>query len=74
MCYCEHENGGAGKNGIMCGLNGQSFANEGYCGPEEFCTGVIKTHDPSTYIPFDQKMSLCIKGITAIFIVFSMKF
>ena len=73
MCYCEHENGGNGKNGMMCGLNGQSFANEGYCGSDEFCAGAIKTHDPSTYIPIDQKTSLCSKGIATFIIVFPIK-
>ena len=58
----------------MCGLNGKTFKKEGYCGADEFCTGAIESDDPSTYITFDKKSTLCSRGIVIFIIVFLMKF
>ena len=63
VCFCEHKNGGIGKNGIICGFKGNPFQKEGYCEEDEFCTGVIETHQTTSYVSIDHKSKLCSKGI-----------
>ena len=55
-CYCEHENGGPGKNGIMCGLRA-SFKRTSECGTNEWCTG--PTNETNAVLGSSQ---LCKKG------------
>ena len=37
-CYCEHEFGGPGKNGIMC-RTGRNYEKTNSCGLNEWCVG-----------------------------------
>ena len=55
-CYCEHENGSPGKNGIMCGLRG-TFKRNSECGTKEWCTG--PTNENNAVLGSSQ---LCKKG------------
>ena len=55
-CYCEHENGGPGKNGIMCGRRG-TFKRNSECGTKEWCTG--PTNEKNSVLGSSQ---LCKKG------------
>ena len=37
-CYCENQNGGTGKNGLICEKDG-SFLRTDSCQGDEWCTG-----------------------------------
>ena len=58
-CYCEHEFGGPGKNGIMC-RNGDHFAKHSSCGWNEWCIGPANAEEAT-----DEK--LCETGTCSYF-------
>ena len=64
-CYCEHENGSPGKNGIMCGLRG-TFKRNSECGTKEWCTG--PTNEKNAVLGSSQ---LCKKGDRQFYDLFS---
>ena len=64
-CYCEHENGSPGKNGIMCGLRG-TFKRNSECGTKEWCTG--PTNEKNAVLGSSQ---LCKKGGRKFYDLFS---
>ena len=42
-CICESQNGGQGKNGILCNMNG-SFETVSSCNDYQWCTGPAINH------------------------------
>ena len=64
-CYCEHENGGAGKNGILCGQGGNYDQRVMYCKADEKCTGPtvhqLRTNYESGF-SFSKRTLLCTKN------------
>ena len=62
VCYCEHKDKGSPKNGIMCGYNGGTFTQNGYCQTQEVCSGVAKTDSESKRVKVNQKRTLCTDG------------
>ena len=62
MCYCEHKNGQAPNNGIMCGYTGKPFSVHGYCGSDETCVGPTANDPLSKRFPSIRKAELCLNS------------
>ena len=54
-CFCEYQNGGIGRNGINCKLNGK-FQGDGSCEADEWCIGPNHATNATT------RDRLCAKG------------
>ena len=58
-CFCEFRDGGRGKNGVMCELNG-IFVQRSVCNYYDFCTG--PTTIKEAVVIGDAPESLCGEG------------
>ena len=56
MCYCEHKNGGKGKNGLICKID-EKFEKSGSCAVDEWCVGPSDEEEAT-----NRQETLCMKG------------
>ena len=75
-CFCQHENGGAERNGILCGITDEEsgIAEAGYqkvgnCEMNEWCTGPTNANQSVEGAISHSKRKLCTKGSYKFFIM-----
>ena len=54
-CRCEFQNGGAGRNGIVCDTNDGTIQKIGKCNSTEWCTGNATDDYPAPASQFCEK-------------------
>ena len=75
-CFCQHENGGAERNGILCGIADEEsgiveagYQKVGNCEMNEWCTGPTSSNHSVEGAISHSKRKLCTKGSYKFFIM-----
>ena len=76
-CFCQHEHGGAERNGILCGIADEEsgiveagYQKVGNCEMNELCTGPTSSNQSVEGAISHSKRKLCTKGSYKFFIMF----
>ena len=75
-CFCQHENGGAERNGILCGIADEEsgiveagYQKVGNCELNEWCTGPTSSNQSVEGAISHSKRKLCTKGNYKLYII-----